>query len=78
VDSFYEELKRVFVKFPKYHIKILLGDFNAKAGKKGIFKPTIEKENLHEISNDNGARLVYFDTLKKSGLSISVQLHIVS
>jgi hypothetical protein len=40
-DSFYEELERVFDKFPKYHMKILLGDFNAKVGKKDIFKPTI-------------------------------------
>jgi hypothetical protein len=29
-DSFYEELQRVFNKFPKYDAKILLGDFNAK------------------------------------------------
>jgi hypothetical protein len=29
-DSFYEELERVLDKFPKYHTKILLGDFNAK------------------------------------------------
>jgi exonuclease III len=29
--SLYEELERVFDKFPKYHMKILLGDF--KAGK---------------------------------------------
>jgi hypothetical protein len=32
-DSFYEELECVFDKFPKYHMKILLGDFNAKAGR---------------------------------------------
>jgi exonuclease III len=32
-DSFYEELQRVFDKFPKYHMKILLGDFNAKVGR---------------------------------------------
>jgi hypothetical protein len=30
--SFYEELERVFNKFPKYHMKILL-DFNAKVGR---------------------------------------------
>jgi hypothetical protein len=29
-DRFYEELDRVFDKFPKYHMKILLGDFSAK------------------------------------------------
>jgi exonuclease III len=52
-DSFYEELERVFDKFPKYHKKILLGDFNAKVGKEDIFKPTIGNESLHKISNDN-------------------------
>jgi endonuclease/exonuclease/phosphatase family metal-dependent hydrolase len=29
-DSFYEELERMVDKFPKYHMKILLGDFNTK------------------------------------------------
>jgi hypothetical protein len=34
MDRFYEELEQVFDKFPRYHMKILLGDFNAKvAGK---------------------------------------------
>jgi hypothetical protein len=33
-DSFYKGLERVFDKFPKYHMKILLGDFNAKLGRK--------------------------------------------
>jgi exonuclease III len=36
-DNFYEELERVFDKFPKYHTKILLGDFNAKVGWEDIF-----------------------------------------
>jgi exonuclease III len=35
-DSFYEELERIFDKFPKYHMKILLGDFNAKVGREDI------------------------------------------
>jgi hypothetical protein len=52
-DSFYEELERVFDKFPKYHMKILLGAFNAKVGREDIFKPIIGNESLHEISNDN-------------------------
>jgi hypothetical protein len=49
---FYEELKRVFDKFPKYHMENLLEDFNAKVGKEDIFKPTIGNECLYEISND--------------------------
>jgi exonuclease III len=63
-DSFYKELERVFDKVPKYHMKILIGDFNAKVGKEDIFKPTIGNESLHEISNDNGVRLVNFATSK--------------
>jgi hypothetical protein len=35
-------------------MKLLLGGFNAKAGREDIFKPTVENESLHEISNDNG------------------------
>jgi exonuclease III len=29
-DRFYEELECIFDKFPKYHMKILLGDFNTE------------------------------------------------
>jgi hypothetical protein len=32
-DKFYEELEQVFNKIPKYHMKILLGDFNAEVGR---------------------------------------------
>ena len=63
-DSFYEELKQVFDQFPKSHMKIVLGDFNAKVGRENIFKPTIGQESLHQDSNDNGVRLVNFATSK--------------
>jgi hypothetical protein len=36
-NSFYEELERVFDKFPKYHMKTLLGVFNTKVGREDIF-----------------------------------------
>jgi exonuclease III len=35
-DSFYEELERLFDKFPKYRRHILLGDFNAKVCREDI------------------------------------------
>jgi exonuclease III len=35
-DSFYEELERVFDEFPKYYMKIVLGDFSAKVGREDI------------------------------------------
>jgi hypothetical protein len=62
---FYKELEHVFDEFPKYHMKILLGDFNAKVGREDIFKPTIGNESLHKISNDNGVRVVNFATTQK-------------
>ena len=61
-DTFYEELELVFDHFPKYDMKILLGDFNTKMGRENIFKPTIGNESLHQDSNDNGLRIVNFAT----------------
>jgi hypothetical protein len=63
-NRFYNELKCVFNKFPKYQMKSLLRDCNAKVGREDIFKPTIQNESLHEISNDNGVRAVNFATSK--------------
>jgi hypothetical protein len=63
-DSFSKELERVFDKFPKYHMKMLLGDFSAKVSREDIFKPTIRYENVHEISEDNGVRVVNIATYK--------------
>jgi hypothetical protein len=60
MTGFTKELEQIFDKFPKCHIKILLRDFNAKVGREDIFKPTIRNESLHEISNDNGVRVVNF------------------
>jgi hypothetical protein len=54
----------VFDKIPKYHMQILLGDFSAKVGREDISKSTNGNESLHEISNDNGVRLVNVATYK--------------
>ena len=63
-NSFYEELKQVFFyHFPKYHMEILLGDFNAKLGREDIYRLTIGNESLHQVSNDNGV-IVNFATSK--------------
>jgi hypothetical protein len=63
-DSFYEGLEHVFYHFPKYHLKILLGEKKKKVGTESIFKSTIGNENLHQYSNDNGFRIVHFPTSK--------------
>jgi hypothetical protein len=55
-DSFYKELEQAFDQFPRYHMKILLVDFNTE--------PVIGNESLHEVSNSNGVRVVNFVTSK--------------
>jgi hypothetical protein len=74
-DSFYEELECVFDKLPTYYMKISLGDFNAKVGREGIFKPTIGNESLHEISNDNEAQQVNFVRSKNLIVKSTMFLH---
>jgi hypothetical protein len=63
-NSFYEELEPVFDQFPRYHMKILPGDFNLTVGRENVFKPMHNNESLHEANNDNGVRVVNFVTSK--------------
>jgi hypothetical protein len=63
-DNFYEELEQVFDLFPRYHMKTLMGGFNAKVRREDIFKPIIGNDSLHEANNDNGIRVVNSATLK--------------
>jgi hypothetical protein len=63
-DSLHEENEQGIDHFPMYHVKILLGDFNAKAGRENIFKTTIGNKSLHQDSNDSGDGIVNFVTSK--------------
>jgi hypothetical protein len=63
-DSCCEELEDVHDQFPRYHMKIMMGDFNAKVGREDIFKPITGNESRHEASNGNRVRVVNFATLK--------------
>jgi len=56
-------------------MKTLLGDFNAKVGREDIFKPTIGIESLHQVSNDNGVRIVNFATSKNLVVKSTTFLH---
>jgi len=74
-NSFYEELERVFEHFAKYHMKMLLGDLNAKVERENIFKPTIGQESLHQERNVNRIRLVKFETSKNLVVKSTVFPH---
>jgi hypothetical protein len=72
-DSFYEELEHVFDKFPKYHMKNSVFQCQSRQGR--LFKPTIGYESLHEISNDNGVRLVNSATSKNLRVKSTIFPH---
>jgi len=61
--------------FPKYHMKILLGDFNAKVRRENILKPTIWNENPHQDTNDNCVRIVSLATSKNLVVKTTMFLH---
>jgi hypothetical protein len=74
-DSFCEKLVQMLYHFSKYHMKILLGDFNAKVGRENIFIPTIGNERLYQDSNDNGVRIVNFAASKNLVVKSTMFLH---
>ena len=53
-DAFYDKLEVLYKRCPRSDIKTLVGDFNAKVGREGIFGPTVGKHSLHEKTSDNG------------------------
>uniref|UniRef100_A0A1B0D0H1 Endonuclease/exonuclease/phosphatase domain-containing protein n=1 Tax=Phlebotomus papatasi TaxID=29031 RepID=A0A1B0D0H1_PHLPP len=68
-ETFYAELEKEFDNVPKYDIKIILGDFNAKLGKEAFLRPAVGSHSLHDTCNDNGQRLADFDVTR--GLIVS-------
>lgn len=59
-DCFYELLEKTYEQCPRYDVKIVLGDFNAKIGKEDIFGRTIGRHSLHDTTSGNGFRLIDF------------------
>jgi len=67
-EDFYSLLEFTLKGIPRHCIIILLGDFNAKIGKEECFKTTTGSNSLHQLSNNNGCRLIELATGK--GLKI--------
>lgn len=63
-DTFYELMRKAYDDCPRYDIKMVLGDMNAKVGREEAFRPTIGKWSVHEDTNENGLRLIDFSSEK--------------
>ena len=46
-DRFYEETEGLFGRLAVYHMKILLGEFNANVRRENVLQPTIGNESVH-------------------------------
>lgn len=68
-ESFYERLEEVYDQCPRYDVKIVLGDFNAKVGREGLFGPAVGKFSLHANTSDNGYRLIDFAVARNMVIS---------
>jgi hypothetical protein len=56
--GFHLNRRRICLKIIKINKKYVVNVFNAQVGREGIFKPKIKNENLYEISNDKGVRVI--------------------
>ncbi|KAF0708802.1 craniofacial development protein 2-like, partial [Aphis craccivora] len=68
-NDFFKQLEALYDTIPQNMVKIVLEDFNAKIEKEIDYKPTIGQQSLHNDSNDNGVRVISFETSK--GMTIS-------
>lgn len=78
-ERFYEDLDDVLSKLPKFDVKIIFGDLNAKIGREQWNVPVAGKESLHEKTNKNGQLLIDFaasrDMVVKSTMLQRREIH---
>ena len=65
-EEFYQQLEDTFAGLPRYDIKLLLGDLNARIGTDfNSYSGIIGKHSLHSSANDNGTRMLDFCTMNE-------------
>lgn len=57
-EQFYDLLELTYDELPKADVRIVLGDFNAQIGRETEYRRVTGGHSLHEVSNDNGSRLI--------------------
>jgi hypothetical protein len=61
-DQFYEQLEREFSTCPKNDVELVMGDANAKIGRKAVHQPTIGRYSLHDSTNDDQEHVIHAQT----------------
>jgi hypothetical protein len=74
-EDFYDALEKAYDACPKNDIKIVDGDFNAQLGNEMTFRPTIGMHIMHENTNDNGSRLIFFAASRNMVIGTTLSPH---
>jgi exonuclease III len=61
-DAFYDDLDKTYEECHGKDAKIIIHGLNAKIGKEDIYRPITRKYSGTTNSNDNGIRLINFDS----------------
>ncbi|XP_058449191.1 uncharacterized protein LOC131429161 [Malaya genurostris] len=67
-DAFYAQLERKYDCCPSHDVKIIIGDLNAQVGQEEEFRPTIGRFSAHQLTNENGLRLIDFAASKNMAI----------
>lgn len=63
-DIFYEQLDRAYGSLPAHDMKLVIGDFNAKVGKEHTYAGTIGGHSIHNITTNNGMKMINFAAMR--------------
>ena len=74
-ETFYDGLEIAYEACPKHDVKIVLGDLNAKIGKEPAYRPTVGCCGVHEVTNENGLRLINFAASRNMVIKSTYFMH---
>lgn len=74
-DTFYHQLERAHASCPRHDVKVVIGDFNAQAGREEVFRPAIGRFSLHSETNENRLRMINFAAANDMVISSTCSNH---
>jgi hypothetical protein len=64
-EKLYDDLEKIQEGIPKYDLKMIIGDFNAKVGTEECMREVAGRYTLRDTSNENGIMLGQFATRQR-------------
>ena len=71
-QALYAQLEREYDHSPKHDVKVVSGNLNVKVGQEEVYKSTIGSFSVHQLTNDNGLRLINFASSKHISICSTV------